>query len=61
MFTYMSTSWVGSMHDAHVFQNSSLAVLVERGCFTPGVADLQLGTIVVPPLLIRDLAYLLLP
>ncbi|KYO29463.1 hypothetical protein Y1Q_0022705 [Alligator mississippiensis] len=34
-FISVSTGWMGSPHDAHVFHNSTLPALVESGCFKP--------------------------
>ncbi|XP_059577335.1 uncharacterized protein LOC132248295 [Alligator mississippiensis] len=61
VFTNISISWAGSSHNAHIFCNSTLLALMKSGCFAPGVPDLQLSKVTIPPLLIRDSAYLLLP
>lgn len=50
-----------STHDTCVFLSSALPALVEIGYFTPGVSALQLGKVMVLPLLIGDLTHLLLP
>lgn len=60
-FTHVSTSYVGSVHNAHVFWKSSLAGRAQSRCFMPGVPDLNLGAIMVLPLLIRGPAYPRLP
>ncbi|KYO23548.1 hypothetical protein Y1Q_0010110 [Alligator mississippiensis] len=45
--TSVSPDLTGSVHNAHIFQNSALPALVENRCFLPCVPDLQLSEMVV--------------
>ncbi|KYO42813.1 hypothetical protein Y1Q_0016195 [Alligator mississippiensis] len=56
-FMYVSACWVGSIHDACIFQKSSLPGLMECGKFMLGMLDLQLDAVAILPLLFRDPAY----
>lgn len=56
-FTNICATWPGSAHDAQISQKSALPILVESGCFAPGVIDLHLVNMAFLPLFIRDPTY----
>lgn len=60
-FTNISAGWPGSTQNACVFWNFTLPAMVESGYFAPGVPELQLGKVMVPPILTEDPTCPLLP
>ncbi|XP_025061758.1 protein ANTAGONIST OF LIKE HETEROCHROMATIN PROTEIN 1-like [Alligator sinensis] len=60
-FTHVTTGCAGKVHDARVFRNSSLVPLMRRGAFARGASSIEINGVTIPPLIIGDPAYPLLP
>ncbi|XP_057290960.1 putative nuclease HARBI1 [Hydractinia symbiolongicarpus] len=60
-FIDVEVKWPGSVHDARVFANSSVSKMLVNNRLPPCLQELLPGYTPVPPLLIGDPAYPLLP
>ncbi|XP_025060606.1 protein ANTAGONIST OF LIKE HETEROCHROMATIN PROTEIN 1-like [Alligator sinensis] len=60
-FTHITAGWSGKMHDARVFRNSSLVPLMRRGDFAGDASSIEINGVTIPPLIIGNPAYPLLP
>lgn len=60
-FTDIYTGWAGGAHDAHVLHHSPLPGLREAWTFTPGIQDLIIEDISIPPVIMAGAVYRLLP
>ncbi|KYO21941.1 hypothetical protein Y1Q_0000595 [Alligator mississippiensis] len=60
-FTNIYTGWAGSMHDEHMFRNSPVPGLMEKGHYAPGMEETVIHSITIPLVILVDAAYPLNP
>ncbi|KYO38111.1 hypothetical protein Y1Q_0007236 [Alligator mississippiensis] len=47
-FTNIFTGWTGSVHDAHMFRNSPLLALMEKGHHAPSIEETVIYSVAIP-------------
>ncbi|XP_019411082.1 PREDICTED: putative nuclease HARBI1 [Crocodylus porosus] len=55
------TGWVSSMHNVHMFRNSPLPCLMEKGHYAPNVEETVIHNVTIPLVILADAAYPLKP